>query len=110
MSMQISPAAEQKIIEILNEEKIPNSRLRMYVEGGGCSGMQYGFVLETENSTDDLEIQLNQTAILVDPISFHYLQNIILDYKNDLEGSRFVINNPDVTSTCSCGSSFSYNW
>lgn len=109
MSMQISPAAEQKIIEILNEEKIPNSRLRMYVEGGGCSGMQYGFVLETENSTDDLEIQLNQTAILVDPISFHYLQNIILDYKNDLGGSRFVINNPDVTSTCSCGSSFSYN-
>lgn len=109
MSMQISPAAEQKIIEILNEEKIPNSRLRMYVEGGGCSGMQYGFVLETENSTDDLEIQLNQIAILVDPISFHYLQNIILDYKNDLEGSRFVINNPDVTSTCSCGSSFSYN-
>jgi iron-sulfur cluster insertion protein len=105
--IQISPDAEQKIVEILSKEENPNSRLRMFVEGGGCSGMQYGFAIETDTSTDDWQIELTDTAILVDPVSMQYLENIILDYKSDLNGDRFVINNPQATTTCGCGSSFS---
>ena len=105
--IQISPNAEQKIIEILQQEENPNSRLRMFVEGGGCSGLQYGFSIETEPTGDDWEIELSDTAVLVDPVSMQYLENIILDYKDDLEGARFVINNPNAATTCGCGSSFS---
>jgi iron-sulfur cluster insertion protein len=107
--IQISPNAEQKIIEILKQEENSNSRLRMFVEGGGCSGLQYGFSIETEPASDDWEIALTDTAVLVDPVSMQYLENIILDYKNDLEGARFVINNPNAATTCGCGSSFSPN-
>lgn len=107
--IQISPNAEQKIIEILQQEENPNSRLRMFVEGGGCSGLQYGFSIETEPTGDDWEIELSDTAVLVDPVSMQYLENIILDYKDDLEGARFVINNPNAATTCGCGSSFSPN-
>lgn len=107
--IQISPNAEQKILEILKQEENPNSRLRMFVEGGGCSGLQYGFSIETESSGDDWEIELTDTAVLVDPVSMQYLENIILDYKDDLEGARFVINNPNASTTCGCGSSFSPN-
>lgn len=107
--IQISPNAEQKIVEILRQEENPNSRLRMFVEGGGCSGLQYGFSIETEFSGDDWEIALTDTAVLVDPVSMQYLENVILDYKDDLEGARFVINNPNAVTTCGCGSSFSLN-
>lgn len=107
--IQISPNAEQKILDILKQEENPNSRLRMFVEGGGCSGLQYGFSIETESSQDDWEIELTDTAVLVDPVSMQYLENIILDYKDDLEGARFVINNPNAATTCGCGSSFSPN-
>ncbi len=107
--IQISPNAELKILEILKQEENPNSRLRMFVEGGGCSGLQYGFSIETEPIGDDWEIALTDTAVLVDPVSMLYLENIILDYKDDLEGARFVINNPNAATTCGCGSSFSPN-
>ena len=104
--IQISPTAEKKIMEILSQED-PNARLRMFVEGGGCSGFQYGFSIETDTNTDDWEIDLSETKILVDPVSMSYLENIILDYRSDLEGDRFVINNPNAQTTCGCGSSFS---
>ena len=106
--MQISPNAEKKIMEILSQED-PNARLRMFVEGGGCSGFQYGFSIETDVNTDDWEIDLNETKILVDPVSMQYLENIVLDFREDLQGSRFVINNPNAATTCGCGSSFSPN-
>ena len=107
--IQISPTAELKILEILAKEKNPNARVRMFVEGGGCSGFQYGFMIENEHSGDDWEIELEKTVVLVDPVSMQYLENVILDFRNDLEGERFVINNPDAVTTCGCGSSFSYN-
>ena len=105
--IQISPDAEQKIVEILSKEENPNSRLRMFVEGGGCSGFQYGFTIDTEDTEGDWETNLTNTVILVDPVSMQYLENVILDYKDDLEGARFVINNPSAVTTCGCGSSFS---
>jgi iron-sulfur cluster insertion protein len=107
--IQISPNAEQKILEILKQEENPNSRIRMFVEGGGCSGLQYGFSIETEPSGDDWEIELTDTAVLVDPVSMQYLENIVLDFKDDIQGARFVINNPNAVTTCGCGSSFSPN-
>jgi len=107
--IQISPNAEKKIVEILSQETDPKARLRMFVEGGGCSGLQYGFSIETDYGTDDWEIALTNTAVLVDPVSMQYLENIVLDYKDDLEGARFVINNPNAATTCGCGSSFSPN-
>ncbi|NDB86663.1 MAG: iron-sulfur cluster insertion protein ErpA [Alphaproteobacteria bacterium] len=104
--IQISPDAEKKILEILKDED-PKSRLRMFVEGGGCSGFQYGFLVESESNSDDWEIELNNTKILVDPVSMQYLENVILDFKSDINGERFVINNPNAVTTCGCGSSFS---
>ena len=104
--IQVSPDAEKKIMEILKEED-PKSRLRMFVEGGGCSGFQYGFTIDDDPGNDDWEINLNDTVILVDPVSMQYLENVILDYKDDLEGARFIINNPNAVTTCGCGSSFS---
>ena len=104
--IQISPDAEKKILEILKEEE-PKSCLRMFVEGGGCSGFQYGFLVESESNSDDWEIELNNTKILVDPVSMQYLENVILDFKSDINGERFVINNPNAVTTCGCGSSFS---
>lgn len=105
--IQISPTAELKIQEILSKEENPNSRLRMFVEGGGCSGFQYGFLIESESNGDDWEIPLNTTTILVDPVSMQYLENVILDFRSDINGERFVINNPNAVTTCGCGSSFS---
>lgn len=104
--IQVSPDAEKKILEILKDED-PKSRLRMFVEGGGCSGFQYGFLVESESDSDDWEIELNNTKILVDPVSMQYLENVILDFKSDINGERFVINNPNAVTTCGCGSSFS---
>lgn len=105
--IQISENAEKKILEILSKEENPNSRLRMFVEGGGCSGLQYGFIIEREESEGDWQIPINNTVILVDPVSMQYLENVKLDFTNDLNGEQFVINNPNAVTTCGCGSSFS---
>lgn len=105
--IQISPAAENRLLEILSKQENPNSRIRMFVEGGGCSGFQYGFTIDDGAMSDDWEIQLDHTAVLVDPVSMQYLDNVIVDFRSDLEGERFVINNPNAKTTCGCGSSFS---
>lgn len=105
--IQISPAAETRLLEILSKQENPNSRIRMFVEGGGCSGFQYGFTIDETTESDDWEIQLDNTSVLVDPVSMQYLENVIVDFRSDLEGDRFVINNPDAKTTCGCGSSFS---
>lgn len=103
----ITESAQTKILEVLSEESDPNMRLRMFVQGGGCSGFQYGFTLDNEHNEDDFEIPAGSTVIRIDSMSMQYLDNATVDYKDDLDGARFSINNPQATSTCGCGSSFS---
>jgi len=104
--INLTPTAQLKIAEIISQEENPNSKLRMFVMGGGCSGFQYGFEITTEKAEDDWEIPTFSTSVLIDPISMQYLENITLDFKSDLEGARFAIFNPSAKSTCGCGSSF----
>ena len=103
----VTEAAQTKIADILKEENNPTLKLRMYVQGGGCSGMSYGFTLDEEQNEDDFEIPLNSSSVLVDAMSMQYVSGAEIDYKDDLSGSQFVIKNPNATTTCGCGSSFS---
>lgn len=103
----ITEAAQNKIIEVLKEEDNPKSKLRMFVQGGGCAGFNYGFTIDEEQNEDDFEISAGATSVLVDSMSLQYLEGAVVDYKDDLEGSRFSISNPMATTTCGCGSSFS---
>ena len=100
----ITESAQHRIQEILAEENNPVLRVRAFVQGGGCSGMQYGFTLdEAHDPDDDFEVE----GVLVDSMSMQYLANATIDYKEDITGSSFVIDNPQATTTCGCGSSFS---
>lgn len=100
-------AASAKAKELITEEENPSLKLRAYVTGGGCSGFQYGFAFEEEQNEDDMVIEKDGVRLLVDALSFQYLVGSKVDYKEDLEGSRFVVENPNATTTCGCGSSFS---
>ena len=102
----ITESAQEKIKEVLADET-PQTFLRMYVTGGGCSGFQYGFSMEEGQNEDDFEIPAGATNVLVDSLSMQYLSNAIVDFKDDLQGSRFSISNPMAQTTCGCGSSFS---
>jgi len=102
----ITESAQSKISEIMQEEG-NNSKLRMFVQGGGCSGFSYGFNIDEEQNDDDFVITAGSSSVLVDPVSAQYLMGATVDYKEDLEGSRFSIDNPMASSTCGCGSSFS---
>ncbi|NBR61616.1 iron-sulfur cluster insertion protein ErpA [bacterium] len=103
----ISNSAQQKIEELLLEENNPNLCLRTFVQGGGCSGFQYGFTFDEDQAEDDFEIPLGNTRVLIDAMSMQYLEGAEIDYKSSLEGESFVIRNPNATTTCGCGSSFS---
>ena len=103
----ITEPAKAKIADVLAEENNPKMRLRMYVQGGGCSGMSYGFTFDEVMNEDDFEIPLEKTKILIDSMSMQYLTGATVDYKEDIQGSQFVITNPNAQSTCGCGSSFS---
>lgn len=105
--INLTEQAIQKINQIVFKENDPNLKLRMYVQGGGCSGFSYGFELTQEKNDDDWIFPAEKTHVLVDPISMQYLEGITVDFKNDLEGERFVMKNPQAASTCGCGSSFS---
>lgn len=107
MNLTITESASNKIAELLLEENNPNLRLRMYVQGGGCSGMSYGFTLDEIKNEDDFEIPTGETSILVDSMSMTYVADATVDYIEDLQGSRFNISNPQAQTTCGCGSSFS---
>jgi len=100
-------AASKKAKELITEEENPNLKLRAFVTGGGCSGFQYGFAFEEEQNEDDMMVQKEGVTLLVDALSFQYLVGSKVDYKEDLDGSRFVVENPNATATCGCGSSFS---
>jgi iron-sulfur cluster insertion protein len=102
----ITANAINKVRDLLVEEKLPDGALRMYVQGGGCSGYQYGFTFEEEIAEDDFVIENEGIKIIVDVISSQYLQGATLDYKEEKFNSQFVISNPNAKSTCGCGSSF----
>jgi iron-sulfur cluster insertion protein len=105
--MQIQPQAVVKIKDILAEENNPSLKLRVFVQGGGCSGFQYGFTLDEAKNEDDFDFVYDGVTVLVDSMSMQYLNGAEIDYKDDITGSSFVINNPQAQSTCGCGSSFS---
>ena len=103
----ITESASARIADILAEENNPNAKIRVFVQGGGCSGMQYGFAIEEEQNEDDWVIPAGSINVLVDSISAQYLENANIDFVEDLNGSQFKINNPNAQTTCGCGSSFS---
>ena len=105
--INISPSAKIKIQDLLSEEGNPKLSLRTFVQGGGCSGFSYGFTFDDVTNEDDFEIDIGAWKILVDAMSMQYLQGAVIDYKEEVMGSQFVIQNPNAQSTCGCGSSFS---
>ena len=96
-----------KVTEMLAEENDPSLRLRIYVTGGGCSGFQYGFAFDDENKPDDMLVTRGPVTLVVDAMSLQYLMGAEIDYEDKLDGARFVIRNPNASSTCGCGTSFS---
>lgn len=105
--IEITQSAVNKISEILAEENNPNVKLRTFVQGGGCSGFSYGFTLDDSQNEDDFTFNKEGIHVLVDAMSMQYLQGAVIDYKEDIMNSSFVISNPNAQSTCGCGSSFS---
>lgn len=100
-------SAAIKVKELIEEEGNLGLKLRVFVTGGGCSGFQYGFTFDEEVNDDDTTLEKNGVTLLIDPMSYQYLVGAEIDYSEGLEGSQFVIRNPNATSTCGCGSSFS---
>ena len=100
-------SAALKVKELIVEEGNPDLMLRVFVSGGGCSGFQYGFTFDEEVNEGDTEVSKEGVKLLIDPMSFQYLSGAEIDYTEGLEGSQFVIRNPNATTTCGCGSSFS---
>lgn len=100
-------SAANKVRELIEEEGNPELKLRVFVTGGGCSGFQYGFTFDETANEDDTALEKNGVTLLIDPMSYQYLVGAEIDYTEGLEGSQFVIRNPNATSTCGCGSSFS---
>ncbi len=105
--LTISTPAVQRVQQLLATKGNPELKLRVYIQGGGCSGFQYGFQLEQEQQEDDVAIEDQGIQIVVDMLSLQYLSGAQIDFKDDLLGSRFLVNNPNATATCGCGSSFS---
>jgi iron-sulfur cluster insertion protein len=102
-----SDTAANKVKSLIAAEGNDNLKLRIYITGGGCSGFQYGFTFDEEIQDGDTSVEKNGVTLLVDPMSLQYLSGAEIDYKEDLSGSQFVIRNPNATTTCGCGSSFS---
>src|SRR5712692_8759616 len=100
-------AAAAKVRTLIDEEGNPELKLRVFVTGGGCSGFQYGFTFDEAVNEDDTSMEKNGVRLLIDAMSFQYLAGAEIDYQEGIEGAQFVIKNPNATSTCGCGSSFS---
>ena len=103
----ITESAVAKIRDIIAEENNPSLKLRVFVQGGGCSGFQYGFTFDEAVNDDDTLVTKGNVTLLIDSMSLQYLVGAEIDYKEDVSGSQFVIKNPNATTTCGCGSSFS---
>jgi iron-sulfur cluster insertion protein len=100
-------AAANKVKQLIDEEGNPDLKLRVFVSGGGCSGFQYGFTFDEVTNEDDTSMDKNGVTLLIDAMSYQYLAGAEIDYTEGVEGAQFVIKNPNATSTCGCGSSFS---
>jgi iron-sulfur cluster insertion protein len=105
--LNFTDAAAQKVGQLIDGEGNPSLKLRVYIQGGGCSGFQYGFTFDEEVQEGDTEIENAGVTLLVDPMSVQYLQGAEIDYREDLSGAQFIIRNPNASTTCGCGSSFS---
>jgi len=105
--IEITETAKEKIIDLLNEENNPNLKLRTFVQGGGCAGFSYGFTFDESQAEDDFSFDLGSYKLIVDAMSMQYLQGAKIDYKEDITGNTFSILNPNASTTCGCGSSFS---
>ena len=107
LPIKFSDAAASKVLALVTEEENAELKLRVYVTGGGCSGFQYGFTFDEKVNDGDMTIVKQGVTMVVDPMSLQYLVGGEVDYVEGLEGSRFLVNNPNATTTCGCGSSFS---
>ena len=105
--INFSDNAVKKVKELIEEEGTPDLKLRVFVSGGGCSGMQYGFTFEESINEDDTKVEKDNVMLLIDPMSLQYLTGAEIDYQDNVQGSQFVIKNPNATTTCGCGSSLS---
>ncbi|MGF1685531.1 iron-sulfur cluster insertion protein ErpA [Photobacterium japonica] len=105
--LSFSDVAANKVKTLIAEEENPELKLRVYITGGGCSGFQYGFTFDEKVNEGDMTIENSGVTLVVDPMSLQYLIGGIVDYTEGLEGSRFFVNNPNATTTCGCGASFS---
>ena len=105
--INFSESAANKIAELIAEENNPNLKLRVFVQGGGCSGFSYGFTFDESINEDDFTFDTNGVQLLVDSMSMQYLENSTVKFEDDIKGASFVIDNPGAKSTCGCGSSFS---
>lgn len=105
--LMFSEGAATKVKTLIDEEGNPRLKLRVFVTGGGCSGFQYGFTFDEDAADDDTIVERDGVSLVVDPMSFQYLAGAEVDYQEGLEGSRFVIKNPNAATTCGCGQSFS---
>ncbi len=100
-------SAAAKVSELIKDEGNDELKLRVFITGGGCSGFQYGFTFEEQTSDDDTQVEKDGVTLLIDPASYQYLVGAEIDFTDGVEGSQFVIRNPNATTTCGCGSSFS---
>jgi len=107
ISMSFTEAAASKVKLLIGEEQNENLKLRVFVTGGGCSGFEYGFTFDEDKEDDDSAIEKNGVTLLIDPLSYQYLAGAEIDFREDLQGSRFVVTNPSASATCGCGNSFS---
>ena len=105
--MTFSDAAAGKVKALVEEEGNEHLKLRVFVTGGGCSGFEYGFTFDEDVEEDDTRVNKSGVALLIDPLSYQYLVGSVIDYQEDLQGSRFVVINPNAATTCGCGNSFS---
>ncbi len=106
MPLLFTDKAVEKVKDLIAEEGNPDLKLRVFVSGGGCSGFQYGFTFEEDQNEDDTTVVKGGVTLLIDPMSYQYLVGAEIDYSEGLQGSQFVIKNPNAQSTCGCGSSF----
>lgn len=105
--LAFTPAAAAKAKKLIDEEGNENLKLRVFITGGGCSGFEYGFTFDEDQEDDDTVISQSGVTLLIDPMSYPYLLGAEVDFKEDLQGTRFVVTNPNAATTCGCGNSFS---
>ncbi|MFO7763950.1 MAG: iron-sulfur cluster insertion protein ErpA [Wenzhouxiangellaceae bacterium] len=104
--IEFTNSAARKVRELILADGNPELKLRVYITGGGCSGFQYGFTFDEKADDDDIRVERSGVELVVDPLSFQYLEGAEVDYSESLQGARFVIRNPNASTTCGCGSSF----